>query len=108
MPKSLEPLASDTGGLVAEDGTAREDSETAPRIVLLPAEPAEQEPTVHESAEQVSAEQEPTELALPGAAEPLPDDEQDPILQFVGVASSVTSPFGFNGGHWYARISVDF
>ncbi len=38
----------------------------------------------------------------------LPDDEQDPVLQFLGVSSSLTSPFGFNGGHWYARLSVDF
>ncbi len=38
----------------------------------------------------------------------LPGDEQDGVLQFLGVASSVTSPFGFNGGHWYARLSVDF
>jgi len=38
----------------------------------------------------------------------LPDDELDPVLQFLGVASSLTSPFGFNGGHWYARVSVNF
>ncbi|MDH3254194.1 MAG: TonB-dependent receptor, partial [Acidobacteriota bacterium] len=38
----------------------------------------------------------------------LPDDELDPVLQFLGVTGSLTSPFGFNGGHWYARISVDF
>ena len=37
-----------------------------------------------------------------------PDDEQDGVLQFLGVVSSVTSPFGFNGGHWYARLSFDF
>ena len=37
-----------------------------------------------------------------------PDAEQDPVLQFLGVADSLTSPFGFNGGFWYARISADF
>ncbi len=38
----------------------------------------------------------------------LPDDEQDGVLQFLGVVPSLTSPFGFNGGHWYARFTVDF
>ncbi|MCP3964530.1 MAG: TonB-dependent receptor [bacterium] len=38
----------------------------------------------------------------------LPDDEQDGVLQFLGVVSSITSPFGFNGGHWYARLGVRF
>jgi len=37
-----------------------------------------------------------------------PEDEQDPVLQFLGVVGSLTSPFGFNGGHWYARFGVDF
>jgi len=37
-----------------------------------------------------------------------PDDEQDPVLQFLGVSRSLTSPFGFNGGHWYARAGVRF
>ncbi|MFQ5524972.1 MAG: TonB-dependent receptor plug domain-containing protein [Thermoanaerobaculia bacterium] len=37
-----------------------------------------------------------------------PDPEQDGVLQFLGVVGSLTSPFGFNGGHWYARFSVDF
>ena len=37
-----------------------------------------------------------------------PGDEQDGVLQFLGVVGSVTSPFGFNGGHWYARLTVDF
>jgi len=36
----------------------------------------------------------------------LPDNELDPVLQFLGVTGSLTSPFGFNGGHWYARFSV--
>ncbi len=38
----------------------------------------------------------------------LPDAEQDPVLQFLGVTNSLTSPFGLNGGFWYARFSVDF
>ncbi len=38
----------------------------------------------------------------------LPGEEQDEVLQFLGVVSSITSPFGFNGGHWYARFSVRF
>ncbi len=38
----------------------------------------------------------------------LPDMEQDGVLQFLGVTSSLTSPFGFNGGFWYARFSIDF
>jgi len=37
-----------------------------------------------------------------------PDAEQDPVLQFLGVTGSLTSPFGFNGGFWYARISAAF
>ncbi len=35
----------------------------------------------------------------------LPDAEQDPVLQFLGVRHSLTSPFGFNGALWYARVS---
>lgn len=38
----------------------------------------------------------------------LPEDEQDPVLQFLGVSDSLTSPFGFNGGFWYVRLGVDF
>lgn len=37
-----------------------------------------------------------------------PDKEQDPVLQFLGVVDSLTSPFGFNGGQWYARVGVRF
>lgn len=50
------------------------------------------------------------ELAIGGenVFDTLPDDEQDPVLQFLGVASSLTSPFGFNGGQWYTRIGVNF
>ncbi|RMH21279.1 MAG: TonB-dependent receptor [Acidobacteria bacterium] len=38
----------------------------------------------------------------------LPDPEQDPVLQFLGVFHSLTSPFGFNGGQWYVRLGLDF
>ena len=50
------------------------------------------------------------EVALGGENifDTLPGDEQDPVLQFLGVTSSITSPFGFNGGHWYARLAVHF
>lgn len=34
-----------------------------------------------------------------------PDPEQDPVLQFLGVRHSLTSPFGFNGAFWYARLT---
>jgi iron complex outermembrane recepter protein len=37
-----------------------------------------------------------------------PDKEQNPVLQFLGVQHALTSPFGFNGGQWYARLSYDF
>ncbi|MGH8221357.1 MAG: TonB-dependent receptor domain-containing protein, partial [Woeseiaceae bacterium] len=37
-----------------------------------------------------------------------PADEQDPVLRFLGVDKSLTSPFGFNGGFWYVRASVEF
>jgi len=37
-----------------------------------------------------------------------PDDEQDGVLQFLGVTDSLTSPFGFNGGQWYARLGFHF
>lgn len=50
------------------------------------------------------------EFAIGGANvfDTLPGDEQDPVLQFLGVSRSLTSPFGFNGGHWYARFAVNF
>ncbi|MEW5250099.1 TonB-dependent receptor plug domain-containing protein [Microbulbifer sp. 2201CG32-9] len=38
----------------------------------------------------------------------LPDDEQSPILQSLGVQHALTSPFGFNGGFWYLRASAEF
>lgn len=37
-----------------------------------------------------------------------PDREQDPTSRFLGVENSLTSPFGFNGGFWYARVSASF
>jgi iron complex outermembrane receptor protein len=37
-----------------------------------------------------------------------PDPEQDFVLGILGVDKSLTSPFGFNGGFWYARASVEF
>jgi iron complex outermembrane receptor protein len=37
-----------------------------------------------------------------------PDAELDPVLQFLGVSQSLTSPFGFNGAFWYARLGVNF
>ncbi|HJP51769.1 MAG TPA: TonB-dependent receptor [Pseudomonadales bacterium] len=37
-----------------------------------------------------------------------PGDEQNGVLQFLGVTKSITSPFGFNGGFWYVRLSADF
>ncbi len=37
-----------------------------------------------------------------------PDAEQDPVLQFLGVTHSLTSPFGFNGAFYYARASMSF
>lgn len=37
-----------------------------------------------------------------------PDDEQDPVLQFLGVKYALTSPYGFNGAFWYARFSAQF
>lgn len=37
-----------------------------------------------------------------------PDEEQDPVLQFLGVKYALTSPFGFNGRFLYARVSAHF
>ena len=37
-----------------------------------------------------------------------PDPEQDGVFQFLGVVDSITSPFGFNGGMWYVRVSAGF
>ncbi len=37
-----------------------------------------------------------------------PDDEQGGTLMAIGVLKSLTSPFGFNGGFWYVRLTADF
>jgi iron complex outermembrane receptor protein len=37
-----------------------------------------------------------------------PDDEDDGTLNFLGASYAVTSPFGFNGAFWYARLSASF
>jgi len=37
-----------------------------------------------------------------------PDDEQDGTSRFLGVEDALTSPYGFNGGFWYARLNVSF
>jgi len=36
----------------------------------------------------------------------LPGKEQNETLRFLGVESSITSPYGFNGGFWYVRASA--
>ncbi len=38
----------------------------------------------------------------------LPDDEQEPVSQFLGVKYALTSPYGFNGGFYYLRLRADF
>jgi len=37
-----------------------------------------------------------------------PDKEQDGTFQFLGVIHAITSPFGFNGAFWYARVTASF
>ncbi|HJN52184.1 MAG: TonB-dependent receptor [Pseudomonadales bacterium] len=37
-----------------------------------------------------------------------PGREKDGVLQFLGITNSLTSPYGFNGGFWYVRLSADF
>jgi iron complex outermembrane recepter protein len=37
-----------------------------------------------------------------------PEGEQDATLQFLGVRYALTSPYGFNGGFYYLRLSADF
>jgi len=37
-----------------------------------------------------------------------PGKEQNPTLQFLGVKYALTSPFGFNGAFWYARVTANF
>jgi len=38
----------------------------------------------------------------------VPDKEKDGTLGYLGAVYAVTSPFGFNGAFWYARISASF
>ncbi|TAL72587.1 MAG: TonB-dependent receptor [Rhodanobacter sp.] len=37
-----------------------------------------------------------------------PDKEQNATLRFLGVNYALTSPFGFNGAYWYARVTANF
>jgi iron complex outermembrane receptor protein len=37
-----------------------------------------------------------------------PGAEQNPVLQFLGVQHALTSPWGFNGAFWYARLRAEF
>jgi iron complex outermembrane receptor protein len=37
-----------------------------------------------------------------------PETEQDGTLDFLGVEYALTSPYGFNGGFYYVRLSADF
>ncbi len=37
-----------------------------------------------------------------------PDDETNSVLRFLGATRPISSPFGFNGAFWYARVSVNF
>lgn len=36
-----------------------------------------------------------------------PDRETNGVLNFLGLSYPLSSPFGFNGGEWYVRLSVD-
>lgn len=36
-----------------------------------------------------------------------PDDETNGVLTFLGATRPLSSPFGFNGGSWFVRASVD-
>lgn len=38
----------------------------------------------------------------------LPDKEANAVMNFLGVVYAVTSPYGFNGAFWYARLSASF
>jgi iron complex outermembrane receptor protein len=37
-----------------------------------------------------------------------PGKEQNATLQYLGVKYALTSPFGFNGAFWYARVTASF
>lgn len=36
------------------------------------------------------------------------DEEENSVLRFLGATRPISSPFGFNGGAWYARVNLDF
>lgn len=38
----------------------------------------------------------------------LPENEQEPVSQFLGVKYALTSPYGFNGGFYYLRLRANF
>ena len=38
----------------------------------------------------------------------LPDDDGHFVAELLGVDKSLTSPFGVNGGFWYARLTAEF
>ena len=38
----------------------------------------------------------------------LPENEQEPVSQFLGVKYALTSPYGFNGGFYYLRLRAGF
>jgi iron complex outermembrane receptor protein len=37
-----------------------------------------------------------------------PDKDGHFVSELLGVKTALTSPFGNNGGFWYARLAVDF
>ena len=37
-----------------------------------------------------------------------PDNDGHFISELLGIKYALTSPFGFNGGFWYARLAADF
>ena len=37
-----------------------------------------------------------------------PDDETNSTLSFLGATRPISSPFGFNGGFWYVRLTANF
>lgn len=47
-------------------------------------------------------------LGVENAFDTYPEEEQNPVLQFLGVKYAITSPFGFNGRFWYLRLGARF
>lgn len=37
-----------------------------------------------------------------------PDDTNNSVMRFVGATRPLSSPFGFNGGLWFLRVTADF